>query len=103
MFNYLKATGREKIALGADKIKEHLTQDKEVLLNPDAFYDEIIEIDLSTLEPYVNGPYSPDKAWKISELKEAGKKHGIEKVGEELRNMMPWIAKNKLVKEAANS
>ncbi|CDR33933.1 aconitate hydratase [Criblamydia sequanensis] len=76
MFDYLKATGREKIAIGADRIKEHLTQDKEVLLNPDSFYDEIIEIDLSNLEPYVNGPYSPDKAWKISELKEAVKKHG---------------------------
>jgi aconitate hydratase A / 2-methylisocitrate dehydratase len=77
MYDYLMATERQEIAKLADSVKECLTPDDEVLANPDGYYDEIIEIDLSTLEPYVNGPYSPDRAWKISELAEAVKKHGF--------------------------
>lgn len=77
MYDYLAATGREKVAQLAESVKEHLAPDKEVLEDPDSYYDEIIEIDLSTLEPYVNGPYSPDRAWKISELGDAVKKHGF--------------------------
>lgn len=76
MSNYLKATERETVAEMSDNIAEHLTQDKEVLENPDNFYDQIIEINLSELEPYVNGPYSPDKAWKLSELADAVKNNG---------------------------
>lgn len=76
MADYLRATNRKEVAQLADKVKEHLTQDPEVLKNPDKYYDQIIEIDLSKLEPYINGPYSPDRAWKISELADAVKKHG---------------------------
>lgn len=77
MYDYLVATEREEVAILAESVKECLTPDDDVLANPDNYYDEIIEIDLNTLEPYVNGPYSPDRAWKISELAEAVKKHGF--------------------------
>lgn len=68
---FLKATGREKIAEAADKLKDCLTADSDVQAKPEKYYDQIIEINLSELEPHVNGPYSPDKAWKISELADA--------------------------------
>lgn len=71
MSEYLKATGRKEVALLADEMAEHLHADKEVLENPYAYYDQVIDIDLSTLEPYINGPYSPDRAWKLSEFSEA--------------------------------
>lgn len=71
MKEFLSATGREKIAEAADKMKECLMADSEVLANPEKYYNQLIEINLSELEPHVNGPYSPDKAWKISELAEA--------------------------------
>jgi aconitate hydratase len=71
MSDYLRATDRKEIAAMADKIIECLTPDKEVLKNPSAYYDQIIEINLSTLEPYINGPYSPDRAWRLSEFAEA--------------------------------
>lgn len=77
MSDYLKATGREAVAKLADAAKEHLVPDPEVLAHPEQYYDKIIEIDLSTLEPYVNGPYSPDRAWKISELAAAVREHGF--------------------------
>jgi aconitate hydratase len=70
MAEYLRATGREKVAALADTVKECLTPDEG------ASYDEIIEINLSELEPHINGPYSPDKAWRVSELKEAVLKNG---------------------------
>jgi aconitate hydratase len=82
MATYLKATGRAKIAKLADDIAEFLQPDPEVLTSPGQFYDQIIEIDLSRLEPLVNGPFTPDKAWKISELREAVRKYGYP---EELR------------------
>ncbi|MBR5643826.1 MAG: aconitate hydratase, partial [Salinivirgaceae bacterium] len=66
--DYLCATGREKVAELADRNAEHLASDKEVYANPEKFYDQIIEIDLSTLEPYVNGPFSPDLATPISQF-----------------------------------
>jgi len=75
MHDYLVATGREEVAVLADNVRECLIVDKEVEANPDSYYDQIIEIDLSTLEPYINGPYSPDRAWKISEFAAAVKKH----------------------------
>ena len=71
MKTYLEATDRALVAKLAESIIPCLTPDWEVLQDPDRFFDQIIEIDLSTLEPYVNGPYSPDKAWRISELAEA--------------------------------
>ena len=68
MRDYLIATGRGKVAAMADKIAPYLVPDPEVLTSPEKYYDQIIEIDLSRLEPLVNGPFTPDKAWKISEF-----------------------------------
>ena len=71
MSRYLKATGREEIAAMADQIKEHLTGDAEVYANPSQYFDEVIEINLSELEPHLNGPFTPDLATPISKMKEA--------------------------------
>lgn len=76
MADYLDATGREEVARMADEIADCLTQDPEVLKDPESYYDQIIEIDLSSLEPHINGPYSPDKAWKLSDFGEAVREHG---------------------------
>lgn len=73
MKDYLIATKREAVAQEADSIREHLCADPEVLKDPQNYYDQVIEINLNELEPYINGPYSPDKAWKISEFAEAVK------------------------------
>ncbi|MEO6405907.1 MAG: aconitate hydratase [Ferruginibacter sp.] len=75
MSRYLKATGREAIASVADTIHEHLTGDQEVYANPAAYFDQVIEIDLSTLEPHLNGPFTPDLATPISKMKEAAASH----------------------------
>ncbi len=75
MSRYLRATGREEIAALADKIAEHLTGDEEAYANPTAYFDQVIEIDLSTLEPHVNGPYSPDRAWPLSKFADAIKEN----------------------------
>ena len=74
--DYLKGTKRAEIAELADQVKSHLTGDDEVYANPEKYFDQVIEIDLSTLEPHVNGPFTPDMAWPISKLKEAVKEHG---------------------------
>jgi aconitate hydratase len=71
MSRYLKATGRADIADMADKIKEHLTGDAEVYANPKDYFDQVIEINLSELEPHLNGPFTPDLATPISKMKEA--------------------------------
>jgi len=71
MSRYLKATGREDIAAIADTIKEHLTGDAAVYENPSAYFDQVIEINLSELEPHLNGPFTPDLATPISKMKEA--------------------------------
>lgn len=76
MRDYLMATEREDVALLADQVKECLQADDEVISNPHLYYDQIIEIDLSILEPHINGPYSPDKAWTLSEFKQAVHQHG---------------------------
>ncbi|HYM94651.1 MAG TPA: aconitate hydratase, partial [Chitinophagaceae bacterium] len=76
MSAYLKATGREEVASLADKIKEHLRPDAEVYANPGKYYDQLLELDLNTLEPYLNGPFTPDLATPISKLKEAVEKNG---------------------------
>ena len=73
MRDYLAGTNREDVAAEADRVKEHLTGDPEVYANPEKYFDEVIEIDLSTLEPHINGPFSPDKAWPISEFAQAVK------------------------------
>ncbi len=71
MAAYLKATGREEVALLADNVKEDLRPDPQVYANPSKYYDQLIEINLSTLEPHVNGPFTPDLATPISKMAEA--------------------------------
>ncbi|HPH91098.1 MAG TPA: aconitate hydratase [Ferruginibacter sp.] len=71
MSRYLKSTGRADIAEAADAIKEHLTGDAEVYANPEKYFDQVIEINLTELEPHLNGPFTPDLATPISKMKEA--------------------------------
>jgi len=73
MAAYLKATGREEVAALADGIRDYLRPDKEVYSDPAKYYDQVIEINLSELEPHVNGPFTPDLAWPISKFAEAVK------------------------------
>ncbi|NJB85994.1 aconitate hydratase [Lewinella marina] len=68
MSRYLKATDRADVAALADQVAEHLTGDAEVYANPEQYFDRVIEIDLNTLEPHINGPYTPDRAFPISEF-----------------------------------
>ena len=68
MSEYLKATGREEIATLADAIINDLRADEDVNNSPEKYFDQVIEIDLNTLEPYVNGPFTPDAAYPISEF-----------------------------------
>ncbi len=75
MADYLRATEREKIAVLADKIQDCLKPDDQVLEDPGKYYDKVIEINLSELEPHINGPYSPDRAWKLSDFAQAVKRH----------------------------
>ncbi|MDB5133744.1 MAG: aconitase [Mucilaginibacter sp.] len=72
---YLKGTKREAIAAMADAIKEHLTGDPEVYANPEQYFDQVIEINLTELEPHVNGPFTPDLAWPISKFAKAVKEN----------------------------
>jgi len=74
--DYLRGTGRAEIADLAKGVAQHLRADDEVYANPANFYDQLIEIDLNTLEPYVNGPFTPDAAWPISQFAAAVKEHG---------------------------
>jgi aconitate hydratase len=70
MRRYLNATGRADVVELADTVAEHLTGDAEVYANPEQYFDQVIEIDLSTLTPHLNGPFTPDLATPISEMKE---------------------------------
>lgn len=72
---YLKKTDREDLAELADQYKEDLKADPEVWENPEKYFDQVIEINLSELEPHLNGPFSPDRAWPISKMKEAVKEN----------------------------
>jgi aconitate hydratase len=76
MRRYLEMTDRTDVADEADKVREHLRADDEVYANPEQFYDQVIEINLSALEPHINGPFTPDAAWPISEFAQAVKEHG---------------------------
>jgi len=76
MERYLRATNRADVADAANEIKEHLTGDAEVYAEPEKYFDQIIEIDLSTLEPYLNGPFTPDLATPISKMKEVAAANG---------------------------
>jgi aconitate hydratase len=71
MSEYLIGTKRSDVAAAADAVAEHLRGDKEVYENPEKYFDEVIEINLSELEPHVNGPFTPDLAWPISKFKQA--------------------------------
>jgi aconitate hydratase len=71
MASYLTQTGRAEIADMANKISSCLTGDEEVYKNPEKYFDQVIEINLSQLEPYINGPFTPDKAWPLSQFKKA--------------------------------
>lgn len=73
MERYLRATGRAEVADLANNIKEHLTGDEEVYANPEQYFDQVIEIDLSTLSPHLNGPFTPDLATPIAEMREKAK------------------------------
>jgi aconitate hydratase len=76
MDRYLRATGRADVADLANGIREHLTADDEVYANPEAYFDQVIDIDLSTLEPHLNGPFTPDLATPISKMREVAEANG---------------------------
>lgn len=76
MARYLRATGRAEVAEMANNVAEHLTADPEVYANPSQYFDQVIEINLSELEPHLNGPFSPDIATPISQMGAEAKKHG---------------------------
>ena len=76
MSDYLKATGRAEIASLADGIISDLRADDDVYLSPEKYFDQLIEIDLNTLEPYVNGPFTPDAAFPVSEFVKVVKEKG---------------------------
>ncbi|HRH59959.1 MAG TPA: aconitate hydratase [Chitinophagaceae bacterium] len=76
MAAYLKATERTDIAEMASAIKEHLRPDDDVYANSEKYYDQLLELNLDELEPYVNGPFTPDLATPVSKLKEAVEKNG---------------------------
>lgn len=71
MSRYLRATERADVAELADKVAAYLTGDAECYANPGQYFDQVIEIDLDTLEPHINGPYTPDLAWPISKFAQA--------------------------------
>ena len=75
MEKYLRATGRSEIADEANSIKDYLTGDPEVYEKPEKYFDQVIEINLSELEPHINGPFSPDIATPISKMKDALKEN----------------------------
>jgi len=92
MAAYLRATDRADVAALAEQHREHLVADPEVLANPKKYYDEIVEIDLSELEPHIVGPHSPDRARPISKLAAEVKKEG-----------WPANIKNALIGSCTNS
>lgn len=76
MSRYLRATGRAHIADLADGVAAHLTADPEVYANPAQYFDQVIEINLSELEPHLNGPFTPDRATPISKMREEAQANG---------------------------
>src|SRR5690606_17997014 len=76
MGRYLAATGRAEVAELANSIKEYLTADPEVYESPEKYFDQVIEINLSELEPHLNGPFTPDLATPVSQMKEQAAKNG---------------------------
>jgi len=76
MERYLRATDRSDVADLANTVRPHLTGDDEVYANPEQYFDQVIEIDLSTLEPHVNGPFTPDRATPISQMRAEAEANG---------------------------
>jgi len=76
MERYLRATGRAEVADAANAIKQHLTADAEVYANPEQYFDQLIEINLSELEPSLNGPFTPDLYTSVSRMREEADKNG---------------------------
>ncbi|HKL71113.1 MAG TPA: aconitate hydratase [Marinilabiliaceae bacterium] len=76
MAEYLRGTDRKEVADLANEVKEHLTGDAEVYAQPEKYFDQVIEINLSELEPHINGPFTPDRATPISKFAEEVKKNG---------------------------
>ncbi|SOE19760.1 aconitase [Spirosomataceae bacterium TFI 002] len=76
MERYLRATDRNEVADAANVVKEHLTGDPEVYANPEQYFDEVIEIDLNTLMPHINGPFTPDLDTPVSEMAVRAQKEG---------------------------
>lgn len=76
MEKYLRSTGRDDVADAANGVAKHLTADAEVYETPEKYFDQVLEIDLSELEPHLNGPFTPDRATPISEMAEQAKING---------------------------
>jgi aconitate hydratase len=76
MRRYLAATGRQEVVDAADKIAEHLTGDAEVYANPAQYFDQVIEINLTELEPHINGPFTPDRGTPVSKMKAEAEANG---------------------------
>ena len=75
MERYLRATDRDDVADAANAVKQHLTADPEVYENPEAYFDQVIEIDLDTLSPHLNGPFTPDLATPVAEMSKVAKEN----------------------------
>lgn len=75
MRRYLVATGRQDVVDAADKVADYLTADAEVYANPENYFDQLIEINLSELEPHINGPFTPDRGTPVSKMKEEAAKN----------------------------
>lgn len=76
MRRYLNATGRKDVVAAADAIAEHLTGDPEVYANPKDYFDQLIEINLSELEPHINGPFTPDRGTPVSKMRQEAVENG---------------------------
>ncbi len=75
MERYLRSTGRDDVADAANAVREHLTADAEVYANPEQYFDEVIELDLDTLKPHINGPFTPDLATQVSDMSKVAKEN----------------------------
>ena len=73
MERYLRSTDRDDVADAANEVREHLTADSEVYANPELYFDQVIELDLNTLRPHINGPFTPDLATPVSEMSKVAK------------------------------
>lgn len=76
MRRYLSATGRQEVVDAADKIAEHLTGDAEVYAHPEKYFDQLIEINLTELEPHINGPFTPDRGTPVSKMRAEAEANG---------------------------